>query len=110
MAGHRRISDSLMRTATENMVFSLSSGQESTAQATADLNQLETDFMLMKGLGNDELMMPRHNKERFMGFSSWSFMEAHRGASMVSLWRHMPVIFGAWMEDHRLHAGPRGVE
>ena len=96
MAGHRDISESLMRTAMENMVFSLSSGQESTAQATADLNQLEADFMFMKGLGEDELMMPRHNKERFMGFLSWCFMEAHRGASMTSLWRHMPVIFGAW--------------
>ena len=74
----------------------MSSGQESTAQATADLNQLEADFMLMKGLGRDELMMPRHNKERFMGFLSWCFMEVHRGASMTSLWRHMPVIFGAW--------------
>ena len=96
MAGHREITESLMRTAMENMVFSLSSGQESTAQATADLNQLEADFMFMKGLGRDELMMPRHNKERFMGFLSWCFMEAHRGASMTSLWRHMPVIFGAW--------------
>ena len=31
-----------------------------------------------------------------MGFLTWCFLEAHRGASMTSLWRHMPVIFGAW--------------
>ena len=84
-----------MRTGMENMVFALTSGQETTAKATADLNQLESDFMFMKGLGVDEMMMPRHNRERFMGFLTWCFLEAHRGQSMTSLWRHMPVIFGA---------------
>ena len=52
--------------------------------------------MFMKGLGVNEMMMPRHNRERFMGFLTWCFLEAHRGASMTSLWRHMPVLFGAW--------------
>ena len=96
MGGTREITESLMRTGMENMVFALTSGQETTAQATADLNQLESDFMFMKGLGVEEMMMPRHNRERFMGFLTWCFLEAHRGQSMTSLWRHMPVIFGAW--------------
>ena len=78
MGGTREVSESLMRTGMENMVFALTSGQETTAQAPADLNQLESDFMFMKGLGEAKTMMPRHNRERFMGFLTWCFLEAHR--------------------------------
>ena len=95
-----------MRTGMENMVFALTSGQETTAQATADLNQLESDFMFMKGLGVDEMMMPRHNRERFMGFLTWCFLEAHRGASMISLCVVATHAGDLWsLEARRLHPG-----
>ena len=96
MAPDREPTEARLNSAMHVMIVQLSLGQENTAKATADYNQLEQDYVSEMGLAGDDMLLPRHVRETFLGFLTWCFREAGRARSMKAMWRHLPGIFKTW--------------
>jgi len=95
MAPSREPTPSLLRTAMQSMLVHLSTGAETTAKVVADFNRLEQQFAMEKGLLDMEEALPRHNKESFINFLTWVFLDAGRARSMSGMWRSIGLVFTA---------------
>ena len=95
MAPSREPTPSLLRTAMQSMLVHLSTGAETTAKVVADFNRLEQQFAMEKGLLDMEEALPRHNKESFINFLTWVFLDAGRSRSMNGMWRSIGLVFTA---------------